>query len=76
MHVKDRQIIQKVLKEWRCGPGVVGMVVPTALDILQRLEQTYGDKVTVDGACDALKRLSQVALEIRDNLKAVKAARG
>lgn len=64
----DRLIIQNVINEWKSGAGM-GVVVPTATGMLQKLEQAYGDNVTIDGACDALKRLSDEALSMRNRLR-------
>lgn len=67
----DRAIIGEVIREWRRRADD-GIVVPTALGMLMRLEGDYGDRVTVEGACDALEELSTIALQVRDNIKSIK----
>jgi len=65
---KDRRIINRVVREWGSSTGC-GVVIPEILRMLMLLDHGYGEKVTVDGCCDALEKMSKNALLIRDDLR-------
>ncbi|HEY4516301.1 MAG TPA: hypothetical protein VJH67_03900 [Candidatus Paceibacterota bacterium] len=64
----DQKILKNVITEWRTGAGA-GIVTPSILSVLENLMAVHQEKVTVDGACDALDSLSRVALKIKETLK-------
>lgn len=70
--MQDKEVILEVQDEWKCGAGS-GIIIPAILGVLEKLILAYGDKVTVEGACNALRELSDNALAIREDLIRVRA---
>lgn len=64
----DQKILNEIIQEWNAGAGA-GVVTPTILNMLRKLILAYGEKVTVDGAREALNSLSETALEIKKDLE-------
>lgn len=64
----DKKVLQSVTKEWMGGAGI-GLTVRTALGMLQRLEQAYGDDFSIESACEALSSLARDAENIKGNLE-------
>jgi hypothetical protein len=65
---RDREIYRNVRRDALAGAG--GMVsVQAVFLLLDSLEQRFGERFTVDGACQALDQLIKMATLTKDELR-------
>lgn len=67
----DSEILEAVVNEWRSGSGG-SLVIRAVLDMLQNLGKVYGERFSIDSACEALDDLAQNAGRIKKNLQSEK----
>ena len=68
MAKKDIEIFNSVYKEWASGSGA-SVSVATVLTMLSQILQRYGEDFSTQKACDALQKLSDDALAIKEDLE-------
>lgn len=67
MFVSDRDKLNEVIRDWYLSAGDNNQVT-AVLSMLQQLDESMGNHMTLDLACDTLNELSKYALEIKKSL--------